>query len=131
MKAAFLVIPRSATSSEAKEAKTKLDQMMKQLSGESLANSGMSRMAVQEFSTLGNSMTNLGSKNLPPGSVMDEINRLADQTKQIRATVTASSGRPLDKDLSGYADPRYFDKSSPLLYGCDDNEKDAPAPGSM
>ena len=117
-------------SPEAKEAKTKLDQMMKQLSGESLANSGMSRMAVQEFSTLGNSMTNLGSKNLPPGSVMDEINRLADQTKRIRANVTASSGRPLDKDLSGYADPRYFDKSSPYYTGAT-TTKDAPAPGSM
>ena len=118
--------PLGAASSEAKEAKTKLDQMMKQLSGESLANSGMSRMAVQEFSTLGNSMTNLGSKNLPPGSVMDEINRLADQTKRIRANVTASSGRPLDSNLSGYADPRYFDKSEVApVYGCDNNERRA------
>ena len=109
--------PILGTSAEAKEAKTKLDQMMKQLSAESLANSGMSRMAQMEFGVLGNSMTNLGSKNVPASSVMDEIDRLKEQTLRLRANVKAQAGLPLDKEYSGYADPRYGDKSSPYYTG--------------
>ena len=62
-------------------------------------------------------MTTLGSKNVPASSVMDEIDRLNEQTLRLRANVKAQAGLPLDKAYSGYADPRYGDKSSPYYTG--------------
>lgn len=118
------------TSAGAQEAKARLDQLTKQLSSESLQNSGMSRMAMQEFMTLGNSMTSLGSKAMPSGSIMPEIDRLKDQSLRIRANVMAASGRTLPPEYSGYADPKYFDKSSPYYSGAT-VAKDAPPPGSQ
>ena len=97
--------------------RAKLDQLTKQLSAESLVNSGMSRMAQQEFGVLGNSMSTLGNKGQGAEAIDAEVARLKEQTLRLRANVKAQAGLPLDKEYSGYADPRYGDKSSPYYTG--------------
>ena len=104
-------------SQKALDMRAKLDQLTKQLSAESLANSGMSRMAQMEFGVLGNSMSTLGSKGQGAEAIDAEVARLKEQTLRLRANVKAQAGLPLDKEYSGYADPRYGDKSSPYYTG--------------
>jgi hypothetical protein len=112
------------------EAKARLDQLQNQLAAANLQGSGMSRMAVLEFSKLGGAMSTLGQKGLPPDAVTQELNRLRDSLTRVHANIKAQSGTPLDATYSGYADPRYFDKSSPYYSGATVT-KGAPAPGSM
>ena len=98
------------------EAKSRLTQLQNQLSSQNLKSSGLSRMAVLEFSKLGGSMTTLGNKALPAEAVTQEFQRLSDQATRVQANIKASGGQPLDSTYSGYADPRYGDKIEPLLH---------------
>ena len=74
-------------------------------------------------------MTTLGNKQLPADAVTKEVERLKEQALRLGANVKAQAGLPLDKAYSGYADPRYFDKSSPYYTGAT-RRRDAPAPGT-
>jgi hypothetical protein len=105
-----------AANTDAVTARAKLDQMVNQLSADNLKNSGMSRMAQQEFLKVGASATAINSLK-DPQAITDEINRLADVTARTRANIQAQAGREVDAQHSGFADPHYFDKSNPQFTG--------------
>jgi hypothetical protein len=111
-------------------ARAQLNQLKNQLNAKSLGESGMSRMAQMEFLKVGSSMTDIDSLK-DPQAIDAELARVKDMMMRARANIQAGAGKEVDANLSGYAEPGYFDKKNPLTYTGATIAKGGAAPGTI
>jgi hypothetical protein len=111
-------------------ARAQLNQLKNQLNAKSLSESGMSRMAMMEFSKVGASMTDIDSLK-DPQAIDAELARVKDMMMRARANIQAGAGKEVDANLSGYAEPSYFDKKNPLTYTGATIAKGGAQPGTI
>jgi hypothetical protein len=115
---------------DAMTARAQLNQLKNQLNAKSLGESGMSRMAQMEFLKVGSSMTDIDSLK-DPQAIDAELARVKDMMMRARANIQAAAGKEVDANLSGYAEPSYFDKKNPLTYTGATIAKGGAQPGTI
>jgi hypothetical protein len=71
----------------------------------------------QEANRIGGSFTVLDKQTNSVDAIDAELSRLGESTRRSRANVMAAAGQVVPKDLVGYVDPDYFDRTSKLYNG--------------